>query len=344
MPHQLSVPTRINNPSKEELADAGARLEGGEGLVVQFDRAIYTSNDLKTIDELSARYGSQLEVRFYGHYNSDFDAKALLEVPSVANLSIDCLQSVLNVETLATLTHLERLSIGVHNLAAPTLLKNPNLQTVRSLSLGPTKSNNLDLSYLSGYGQLESLYLSGHTRGIDAISDLAMLKSLALWCIPKRTQFDFIGGVTNLSRLTIGLGGRDSISEVAAPKLQELEIVRVRGLSKLEGLDRFPELTALTVEDQIQLKHLDITPANSRLKHLKLFNCKTLQSVSGLEHLIELNEIRLGLTAVDPAHFLSTSFSSNLKICAFYTGKSREDRRIREALDARGYLEFRNGT
>lgn len=340
----MSFPTRINNPSKEELSGAGARLASGEELVVQFDRAIYTGDDLRTIDALCAEYGSQLEVRFYGHYSSDFDANALLEVPRVANLSIDCLQGVRNLEALAALKLLQRLSVGIHGLADSHVLKNSNLQALRSLSLGPTKSNNVELSYLADYGQLESLHLSGHTRGIASISTLRALTSLALWCIPKRTPLDFICGVTNLSRLTIGLGGRDSISEVAAPKLQELEIARVRGLSNLEGLDRFPALTTLTVEDQIQLQRLDITHANSQLKQLKVFNCKSLHTISGLEHLSELNEIRVGLTAMDPAHFVRIAFPSNLKVCALYTGKSRENLWLREALDARGYTEFRKSS
>lgn len=339
-PHHVSVPARITNPGKAELAQAAVLLESGEGVVVQFDSAIYASDDLRTIDALCAQYGSHLEVRFYGHYDSDFDAHALLQLPSVASLSIDCLQGVRNLEALGTLRHLHRLSVGISGLADPHLLSNANLWTVRSLSLGPTKSDHLDLSWLSRYSQLESLFLSGHTKGIASIASLRALRSLALWRLPKRTPLDFVCGVTDLSRLTIGLGGRESISEVAAPKLQALEIVRVRGLSELDALDRFPALMALTVDHQIQLKHLDLTRANARLKRLRLFDCKTLQAVSGLEHLSELEEIRIGLTAIEAAQFLATRFPPSLKVCTFYTGKRREDRQMREALDARGYAEF----
>lgn len=336
----MTVSTRITNPGPLELASASARLEAGEGLILQFDSAIYQREDLQLIDGLCAKHGSQLQVRFYGHNGSCFDGQTLQNLPSVSNLSIDCLHAARNIDAIAGLGQLKRLSINVHNLADKEVLRHANLRSLCSLSLGPTKSSNLNLSHLAEFRDLESLFISGQTKGIEALSTLTSLHSLALWCIPSRTSLAFVSSIRGLAHLTIGLGGRTSIAEVEAPDLKELAVNRVRGLAELLDLGRFPGLTTLTVEDQIQIKLLEFTQSSSKLKLLKVFNCKALHTISGLEHLRELEEFRVGLTALDPAHFASAPMPPSLKVCTFFTGKDRQDRQIREALNARGYAGF----
>ena len=54
---------------------------------------------------------------------------------------------------------------------------------------------------------------------------------------------------------------------------------------------------------------------------------------------LPLRELRIARTALD-ADALIPMLPSTLEICALYTGKERENRRIRELLDQRGYREF----
>lgn len=334
------IPARVNNPDTAELATVGARLAVGERLIVQFGEPLYTPVQLGIIDAFCAQYGSALEVRFYGHYASVFDAGALLKIPSVVNLSVDCLQQVRNIEALAQLGSLRELSLGVFDLKETDLLRLPNLRSLRSLALGDTRSKNLDLSCLVDYQNLESLHVSGHTKGIEAIASSPALASLKLSCISKSTRLSFISAIHNLKRLSILLGGRPSISEVEAPRLQELEVIRVRGLAELDGLGRFPMLRSLAVEDQIRIEQLTFTAANCGLLDLRLFNCKTLRELSGLEHLRQLRQFRVGRTALDPDQLLAWRMPTTLEVCAIYSGKERDNRRIRKALDARGYREY----
>jgi hypothetical protein len=42
---------------------------------------------------------------------------------------------------------------------------------------------------------------------------------------------------------------------------------------------------------------------------------------------------------MDPEALLALRFPLSLKICALYTARERENKRIREALDSRGYVE-----
>jgi protein phosphatase 1 regulatory subunit 7 len=336
-----SAPTRITNPNSSGVALAGERLAAGEKLILQFDDARYTRADFQAINSLCALHGPSLEVRFYGHYGSAFDASLLSAIPAVANLSIDCLQQVLNIDSLSELGHLRTLALGVFELSDPHVLRFPNLCKIHSLSLGDSRSKNLDLSYLADYRELQSLHISGHTKGIADIAKLHALTSLRLWCISKRTSLEFVSSVRSLQRLCIGLGGRTSIAEIDSPSLQELEVIRVRGLAELSKIGRFSSLTSLSIEDQIQLHQLGFTLESAQLQSLKISNCKSLSELSGLENLGKLQELRISTTAIDPDVFANAPMPPSLQVCAFYTGKERENRRVRDALNARGFAEFK---
>ena len=59
-----------------------------------------------------------------------------------------------------------------------------------------------------------------------------------------------------------------------------------------------------------------------------------------MANLRELRELRLAKTTLDPDKLLQGNLPPNLEVCAIYTGKERENQRIRDLLDARGYREY----
>ena len=79
----------------------------------------YTPSLLAAVGLLAARFGDLLEVRFYGHQQGSFNCATLEKLPAVTNLSIDCLPRASNVEALAQLTNLRRLSLGIEELSDP---------------------------------------------------------------------------------------------------------------------------------------------------------------------------------------------------------------------------------
>ena len=84
---------------------------------------------------------------------------------------------------------------------------------------------------------------------------------------------------------------------------------------------------------------LSFSAPDSKLETIRIFNCKSLREVSGLETLPRLQHLRIGDTAMDPEALLALRFPPSLKMCALYTARERENKRIREVLDSRGYVE-----
>jgi hypothetical protein len=334
------VPTRITNPGADQLESLQQRLGAGESLVIQFNGPEHTPELLRELDPLCAAFGERLEVRFYGQISSAFDCRALENIPRVVNLSVDCLQRADNTEILGQLGCLRRLSIGIFELEDNEILRFPNLRSVRQLSVTETKAGAINLSFLSAFTSLESLRIAGQTRGLPALQELPSLETLALAQIGKQTSLAFTNQIANLRELSLLLGGRSSIAEIVASRLQKLDVCRVRGLTELGDLGRFRELTWLSISDQARVAGLSFSAPDSRLEVVRVFNCKSLRQLSGLETLCRLQDLRIGETAMDPEALLALRLPPGIKTCGMYTRRERENKRIREVLDSRGYAEF----
>jgi hypothetical protein len=88
-------------------------------------------------------------VRFYSHY-SGFDFSTLRNLPSVVNLSVDCLRgNANNIEVLGELENLKILSLGIDKMDFPEILALPKLRKLEELRLGPTDRHPIQLSPLA---------------------------------------------------------------------------------------------------------------------------------------------------------------------------------------------------
>jgi protein phosphatase 1 regulatory subunit 7 len=333
------VPKRVTDPAVAELRHVAQRLAAGEAHVVQFSDVTYTPSLLAEVDSLAVRFGDLLEVRFYGHRNGGFDCAMLEKIPAVTNLSVDCLLRVSNIEVLARLAHLRTLSLGVEELAATHVLGYPNLRRLRDLTVGETKTKALDLSPLEGFSELEALRICGQTRGIQALTAIRSLKRLWLNRIGRGTHLEFLSGLDNLQTLGLLLGGRSSIAEIDMPRLAELDICRVQGLGDLGDLSRFRGLVSLRIDEQARLERVAFSAANAELRRVYLLHCKSLRTLSGLEMLPRLEELRIWSPVLDRQELLGLKLPPSLAICALYTKKEREDALIVAELRARGYRE-----
>ncbi len=245
---------RVNDPiaiSPIDLADACSKTGP---LVVQFSRAdAYTPKLLASLNEACALSKELLQVRFYGHYGSHFDATILRHLPDVRDLALDCLTGIAHEDEVGRLHNLKRLSFGVFEFDRPEFLKTIELGRLERLILIETRKRNFDLNALAGCRSLIELFINGHSKGIKAIASLPHLRKLSLGAYAK--------------------------------------ILRVRALSTLGDLSRFPSLSALRVEDQLQLVRQDLTGAS--LERLWLYNCKRLAELPGLDRQERLREFRV---------------------------------------------------
>lgn len=331
---------RIEAPSTIDRNQICKEIAGGNRVIVQYSKPTYTSRDLSKLNELCEELGTDVEVRFYGHYGRSFDAAVLQWLPKVQALSVDCLQDIDNPRFLFQLENLRHFSFGVYNWIDPDLLKLMQLGFVERFEVNPTCRSNIDLSPLQNCAGINHVYIAGQTAGLERIGGLPALKILSLSSIPKAKSLGFLSEIQSLQRLSLRLGGRQSISEVWHPSLECLEIVRVRGFNSLGSLESFPSLRELVIEDQIQLAEIVVTSECKCLERIHLLNCKTLRDLRGLKNAVNLKHLRIGRTALSISSLLSEGLPDSLEVFGFYTGKQAENREIRRKLDSLGYAEW----
>lgn len=251
-------------------------------LVVQFSKpGTYPPAILHALNEACKQVGERLQVRFFGHYGTAFDACTLRHLPDARDLAVDCLEEIASEDEIGQLQHLRALSIGAFEFSRPDLLTTIELDKLRRLRLGGNRKRNLDLTPLSGAKSLEELHVEGHSKGMASISALPGLKSLTLRAYAKGHPLDFVASLPALTHLTMVLGSRTNIDDLSSKSLKVLQILRVRGLSSLGDLSRLPALSALRVEDQLQLVTINLKGVT--LQSLWLFNCRNLAELAGLD-------------------------------------------------------------
>jgi protein phosphatase 1 regulatory subunit 7 len=254
-------------------------------------------------------------------------------------LAVDCLQAADNLKTVTELQNLEELSLGVYQLNDPGLLGAANFFNLKVLAVSETKKRTLDLSHIAKYRRLQSLSISGHDKGLEAVSEAARIDNLQLAQARNTVSLGFINRMASLRSLRLILGGRRNIDEIEHSGISSLSVIRVRGFESFAP-GKWPGLKHLHIEDQMQVRELHFSTANGPLSRILLLNCKQLERVTGLEHLSGLNEIRISRTAINLDDFLASGLPPNLQIFAFYTGKAELNRQLRARLDSLGYSEM----
>lgn len=330
----------IQNPDRIDAPTINAAIAAGRQVLVQFDTLGEPAPLLAELDALAATHGTALTIRIYGYDPRVFDTRILRALPHVASLSIDCHRNALHLETLGQLRHLKRLDLGVYELAQADVLQLENLHGLEHLSLGESAKNNIDLAPLRHYTQLSSLVIEGHAGHIDTLARLPALTTLSLYRMKNKVALDFISGITRLEQLLLQLGGRESIREIAAPQLNKLEVIRVRGLEDLGDLGRFPLLRRLWLEDQIKLAQLDVG-GNPLLEQLHLLTCKGLEQLPGLSELAALRQLIVSETRLDLDALLAQGLPASLTNMRFRTGKIKRDDEIAAQLAQAGYSKER---
>lgn len=244
-----------------------------------------------------------------------------------------------NIEEITKLDNLEMLMLGIYEMKEPDILQAKTFQRLNVLGILETKSKELNLECLRNYDRLKLLVVGGHSKNIEAIADVGSLRYLGLNSI-KKTSLNFINHLRNLKGLHIILGGRENLHEIEENEIEDLEIIWVRGFNDLSNIGKFRELKTLLVEDQIRLEKIHFSTAMPELRDIEIVNCKKLRTLTGLENLPTLNQLRIAQTNIDFQDFRRQSFPQSLKTVAMYTGRENENNRIREELSQMGYSEY----
>jgi protein phosphatase 1 regulatory subunit 7 len=335
----MKTQSRINNPEKIDRLLIDKDLKDGKLVIVQFSDTLYSDKILADLNELCLEYDENFSVRFYGHYRGSFDCKTLTKLPNIKALWLDCLLKADNLDILTELKNLKSLSLGVFELKETEIFQANNFQNLKELIIGETRTKALNLKYLENFKNLNYLIICGHTKNIDVVGKLKDLEYLGLNSISK-VPLDFVNKLKNLKSLHFVLGGRENLDEIEENEIETLEIIRVRAFSSFKNISKFKKLKNLLIEDQIQLAEFHFDKEIPTLKDFKLINCKTFKSLTGLERLSNLNQLRIYKTDINFEEFIKQSFPKSLDILAFSTTKIKIDKEIKERLLKLGY---RNG-
>jgi protein phosphatase 1 regulatory subunit 7 len=308
----------------DERRIAQSLNNGASTVVLQFpDDSDYEPHLLEEVNNACKLFGTKLRVRFYGHISNEFDCGWLRYLPDVRSLNLDCLTSVRNSPEIDRLENLEEFTFGVFESDLPDLLRFSSLRGLSRLVLAESRRNNIDLAHLAQYERLQVLFVNSHTRNIEALARLNGIKKLLLGSMPKRQQLGFVGAMSGLLSLTLILGGRESLHDLAHPRIQHLELLRVRGITNID-LSLFPRLEKLSIEDQLHLHCLELESANL-MRWVSIWNCKNLRELSGLSGARQLEYLFVGKTSIDPDVVFSTAPESLKYLAITGYGKRKAD-------------------
>lgn len=326
---------RVNDPQTISPLEIAKAARARDRLVIQFSHPeAYSPRLLQDLNEACRLAGDRVQARFYGHYGTRFDAAALRHLPQVQDLAVDCLSHIDNEDEIGRLPKLQSLSMGVFDLDRPEFLKSLHLDQLKRLNLSETRKRNIDLAPLRRCPLLSELLVKGHAKGIAAIANLPALRKLTLSAIAKTNGLDFVAAMPSLVDLTLILGGRQNLDDLASATVQILQILRVRGVATLGDLSRFPTLSALRVEDQLQITHLDLSGAD--LERLWLYNCKNLSALHGLDRQERMREFFASGVALDLDALRDRQWPASTASVQLSSGGKRWNDAARAQLAARG--------
>jgi protein phosphatase 1 regulatory subunit 7 len=325
------------DPQSIDLDQAEAEAQAaGPPLRVQFSRSATCTQDIfARLDQCCHRFGTRIEVRFFGFYNEEFDVEILRSLPSVRVLYID-VRRARRLEFLGHLDHLVELQIGVRDGDYPEILREPGIQTVRRLVLLDSRRNNIDLEPLSSFSNLTELTICGHWRHIEVLGHLTNVRRLALNQMSKSVQFSWIRSMKGLRDLTVFLGSRTNLDEISHGNLERLRFDRVRGLERVD-LARFPELAHFHMEDQLRVQSLDLVPLSSSLRSITVWNCKSFERLVGIETMKILESLWIGGTKVQPEELVTQLPGCVRQATLTGFGKKRDDS-IKSQLESLGIV------
>jgi hypothetical protein len=233
-----------------------------------------------------------VELRVFGHHSTECDLGFASGMTNVRRFAADSLRRAKNVEAIAGMPHLESLSLGIYELEDFGVLDRIPT-TMTRLALGSTRSKKPSLASLDRFRSLRVLYLEGHSRSIEVLSELQELEDLTLRSITTR-DLKYLAPLRNLWSLDIKLGGMRSFAGIEGKQsIKYLELWQVRELHHIDVVAALPGLQNLFLQS---LPHVQMLPALSESKALRravIQNLKGLRDFSCLEGAPALEEFAL---------------------------------------------------
>ena len=296
------TPDRLNFEGSLSRSEIERLLKDDDLRVVQTSGPIDDKTLRRLNDSLFAER-PDLEFRVYGFYSEPCDLSFLAQMTNVQRLSADCLHHASGIEAIAEIPLLKRLSIGIWNLEEFDFLSDVSDQ-VESLFLGGTKSKKPDLSPLSRFRNLKTIYLEGQKKNIEVVSGLHNLEDVTLRSITV-PSLDFLVPLKKLWSLDIKLGGTRNLAAIEGMNhLKYLELWQIKGLTDIRVVSTLTGLQHLFLQALTQVSAIPDLRALRNLRRITMDTMKGLKDVSALRDAPALTEyIHIAASNLQPSEY-----------------------------------------
>ena len=251
-----------------------------------------TTETWRSLNECFFATRPDVQLRVYAHYSLICDLRFAAEMTNVRRFSADCLARATNVDAIAEIPELESLSLGIFELEDFRVLE-AIPSTLTEIFIGATRSKKPDLKPLGRFQSLKKLYIEGHNKNIEVLSQLQELEDVTLRSVTT-PELRYLSGQRKLWSLDIKLGGIRSFKGIEGKdSIKYLELWQIRELTKISIIGELPGLQYLFLQS---LPHIESLPSldNARaLRRIVLQNLKSLHDFSSLETAPSLEEFAL---------------------------------------------------
>jgi hypothetical protein len=234
----------------------------------------------------------EVGLRVWGRSGGGADLGFARLMTNVRRFAADCLTRATDVDAIAEIPLLERLSLGIYELEAFTVLERVPAG-LTELSLGSTRSRKPSLAPLCRFTALRRLYLDGQSKEIEILATLQNLEDVTLRSITV-PNLEFVANLPRLWSLDIKLGGiRDFSAIEGKQSIKYLEIWQVRELGSVDIVGRLPGLQNLFLQSLPHVQSLPPLREAGALRRVFLENMKGLHDFGALEWAPALEEFML---------------------------------------------------
>jgi hypothetical protein len=211
---------------------------------------------------------------------------------NVRRFAADCLMRATNADAIADMPHLEALSLGIFELQDLAVLDRVP-PTLTTLGIGATHSKKPRLEPLARFQSLKTLYIEGHSNGIEVLSDLRELEDVTLRSITTQ-DVRYLSPLERLWSLDLKLGGIRSFDGVEGKdSIKYLELWQIRELEQVNVVASLTGLQNVFLQSLPQVKELPRLDNSRALRRAVLQNMKGLVDFTAFETAPALEEFAL---------------------------------------------------
>ncbi len=192
------------------------------------------------------------------------------------------------------------------------------------------------------FSNLETLYIEGHRKGLEAIAGLAQLQDLTLRSVTS-PNLDFLSGLQELWSVDLKLGRTTNLAALAkVPNLKYLELWQIMKLDDLSVISELKSLQNLFLESLKRVTQMPKLNNLTSLRRVMLQNMSGMTDFTSLADAPSLEEFLLTDGKPAQADLLNPLFSNpNLKKASAYFGSDKRNHQFETKANARGLLPYK---